>query len=70
MNASLMELILAIDAAKRASVEHVTAVIPYYGYARQDRKAKMRQPISARVVADMLTTVGVNHVITVDIHVQ
>ncbi|CAL6109624.1 Ribose-phosphate_pyrophosphokinase [Hexamita inflata] len=70
VNAALMELLLAIDAAKRACAARVTAVIPYYGYARQDRKAKMRQPISAKVVADMLTAVGVNHVVSIDIHTQ
>ncbi len=64
----LMELLLMIDAARRASAHYITAVIPYYGYARQDRKDKPRVPIGARLVADMLTVAGAHRVITVDLH--
>lgn len=68
VNDNLMELCLMIDAAKRASAGRINAVIPYYGYARQDRKAKPRDPISARLVADILTVAGANRVITMDLH--
>jgi len=64
----LMELLVCIDALKRASARSINAVIPYYGYARQERKAKPRQPISARLVADLLTVAGVNRVICMDLH--
>ena len=64
----IWELLLIIDAAKRASAHTITAVIPYYGYARQDRKSKGRVSIGARVVADILTRVGVNRVVTIDLH--
>ena len=66
VNDNLMELLIMIDAAKRASAGRITAVIPYFGYARQDRKAKARQPITAKLVADLLTVAGVDRVITVD----
>ena len=57
-----------IDAAKRASAKRITAVCPFYGYARQDRKAEGREPITARLVADMLTAAGADRVVTVDLH--
>jgi ribose-phosphate pyrophosphokinase len=63
-----MELLIAIDACKRASAKSITAVIPYFGYARQDRKARARQPITARLVADMLQVAGAHRVVTVDLH--
>ena len=66
--ANLMELLLMIDAAKRASAGYITAVIPYYGYARQDRKDKPRVPISAKLVASLLKAAGVNRVMTMDFH--
>jgi len=64
----LMELLLMIDALKRASARRITAVIPYYGYARQDRKDKPRSPISAKLVADLLTTAGAHRALIVDPH--
>src|SRR5712671_5418635 len=64
----LMELMLMIDALKRASARRITAVIPYFGYARQDRKDKPRSPISAKLVADVLTTAGANRALIVDLH--
>src|SRR6202795_4660251 len=64
----LMELLLMIDALKRASARRITAVIPYYGYARQDRKDKPRAPISAKLVADLLTTAGANRALLIDPH--
>ncbi len=68
VNSNLMELLLMIDALKRASAGRITAVMPYYGYARQDRKSQPRVPISARLVADLLTATGINRVLTIDLH--
>lgn len=68
VNDNIMELLLITDALKRASVGRITAVIPYYGYARQDRKVQPRVPISAKMVADLITAVGTNRVLTVDLH--
>ncbi|MDX8409506.1 MAG: ribose-phosphate pyrophosphokinase [Mariprofundales bacterium] len=67
-NDNLMELLIFIDAAKRASARHICAVIPYFGYARQDRKSVGRTPISAKLVADMITRAGATRVLTVDLH--
>ncbi len=64
----LMELLVAIDAMKRASASEITCVIPYYGYARQDRKASPRQPITSKLVADLLDAAGANRVVTIDLH--
>ena len=68
VNDNLMELLIMIDAAKRASAGRVTAVIPYFGYARQDRKARSRDPITAKLVADLLTAAGADRVLTMDLH--
>ncbi len=68
VNDSLMELLVMIDACRRASAGRVTAVIPYFGYARQDRKAKSRDPISAKLVANMITAAGAHRVLTMDLH--
>ncbi|MGZ3789524.1 MAG: ribose-phosphate diphosphokinase [Bacteriovorax sp.] len=68
VNDNLMELLIMIDALKRASATSITAVIPFYGYARQDRKASPRTPISAKLVADLLTVAGASRVITMDLH--
>ncbi len=68
VNDNLMELLIMIDAMKRASAARITAVMPYYGYARQDRKARARDPISAKLVANLLTSAGANRVLTMDLH--
>ncbi len=68
INENLMELLIMIDALKRASAERITAVIPYFGYARQDRKAKPRDPISAKLVADLISTAGAHRVLTMEMH--
>ncbi len=68
-NNNLMELLIMIDAVKRASARRITAVIPYFGYARQDRKVHPRVPITAKLVADLLTTAGAQRVLTMDLHV-
>jgi ribose-phosphate pyrophosphokinase len=67
-NDNLMELLVALDALRRGSARRVTAVIPYYGYARQDRKSGPRTPISAKLVANLITTAGANRVLTIDLH--
>ena len=68
VNKNLMELLIMIDAFKRASAGRITVVMPYYGYARQDRKAKSRDPITAKLVADLLTAAGAHRVLTMDLH--
>ena len=68
VNKSLVELLIMIDALKRASAEHITAVVPYYGYGRTDKKDQPRVPITARLVADLLTVAGANRLLTVDLH--
>lgn len=68
VNENLMELLIIIDAFKRASAKSITAVIPYYGYARQDRKAKARDPITAKLVANLITAAGADRVLTMDLH--
>jgi ribose-phosphate pyrophosphokinase len=68
VNNNLMELLVMIDACRRASAGRITAVIPYFGYARQDRKAKGRDPISAKLVANMITVAGADRVLTMDLH--
>lgn len=68
VNDNLMETLILIDAVKRASAGRINAVIPYYGYARQDRKTKAREPITAKLVADLITTAGADRVITLDLH--
>lgn len=67
-NENIMELLVLIDALKRASVDTITAVVPYYGYARQDRKSQPRVPITAKLVADLLTAAGVTRVVSLDLH--
>lgn len=68
VNHHLMELLIMIDAFKRASASQITAVIPYFGYARQDRKTKARDPISAKLVADLITAAGADRILTMDLH--
>ena len=68
-NDNLMELLIMIDAARRASAARITAVLPYFGYARQDRKAKARDPISAKLVADLISVAGADRVLSMDLHV-
>ncbi|MBX5467075.1 MAG: ribose-phosphate pyrophosphokinase [Firmicutes bacterium] len=68
VNENLMELLLLIDAARRASARRVTAVVPFYGYARQDRKERGREPISAKLVANLITVAGARRVLTMDLH--
>ena len=68
VNHNLMELLIMMDAMKRASAARITAVIPYFGYARQDRKAKAHDPITAKLVADLIATAGANRVLTMDLH--
>jgi|TARA_R110001592_G_scaffold358822_1_gene664253 ribose-phosphate pyrophosphokinase len=68
VNDSLMELLIMIDSAKRSSAARITAVIPYFGYARQDRKSASRTPITAKLIADLLTTAGANRILTMDLH--
>ncbi len=67
-NTNIMELLIMIDAMKRASAQRITAVLPYYGYARQDRKVSPRAPITAKLVADLITTAGANRVLAMDLH--
>ncbi len=68
VNTSIMELLLLLDAVKRSSASRITAVIPYYGYGRQDRKDQPRVPISAKLIADLLTAAGANRILTMDLH--
>src|SRR5690625_638574 len=68
VNDHVMELLIMIDALKRASAKSINIVMPYYGYARQDRKARSREPIAAKLVADLLETAGTTRVITLDLH--
>ncbi|MDR2849385.1 MAG: ribose-phosphate diphosphokinase, partial [Verrucomicrobiota bacterium] len=69
-NEMLMELLIMIDAVRRGSAARITAVLPYYGYARQDRKDQPRVPITAKLVANLLVAAGINRVLTVDLHAQ
>ncbi|MSP14614.1 MAG: ribose-phosphate pyrophosphokinase [Chloroflexi bacterium] len=68
VNQNLVELLIMLDAAKRASAKQITAVIPYYGYARQERKTAPREPISAKLVANLVTVAGANRILTIDLH--
>ncbi|MDW8321973.1 MAG: ribose-phosphate diphosphokinase, partial [Armatimonadota bacterium] len=70
VNENLMELLIMLDAFRRASARRITCVIPYYGYARQDKKVKPREPITARLVANLLEVAGANRILTVDLHAQ
>ena len=69
-NQNLMELLIMIDAARRASAQRITAVMPFYGYARQDRKDQPRVPITAKLVANLLVAAGANRILTMDLHAQ
>ena len=69
-NDNIMELLVIMDALKRASAKRITAVIPYYGYARQDRKPGPRTPISAKLIANLITTAGADRVLTLDLHAE
>src|SRR5436309_8333661 len=68
VNESIMEQLVMLDAMKRASAKRITAVIPYYGYSRQDKKGLAREPISAKLVADLISTAGADRVVSVDLH--
>ena len=68
VNDNLMELLIMIDALKRASAKTINVVMPYYGYARQDRKARSREPITAKLVANMIEKAGANRMVTLDLH--
>ena len=70
VNDNLIELLIMSDALKRASAKKITAIIPYFGYARQDRKINKYEPITARLVADLITTAGIDEVITMDLHAK
>ncbi len=70
VNDSIMELLILLDAFRRASASQITVVMPYYGYARQDKKIKPREPVTARLVADLIEQAGANRVVTVDLHAQ
>ena len=70
VNENIMELLIFIDALKRSSAKEIIAVIPYYGYARQDRKASPREPITSKLVANLLTVAGATRVITMDLHAR
>ncbi len=70
INDALMELLIMIDAVKRASASSITVVMPYFGYSRQDRKAKAREPISAKLVANLLTVAGASRILTIDLHAK
>jgi len=69
-NDTLMELLIMLDAFRRASAKHITVVMPYYGYARQDKKIKPREPVTARLVADLMTVAGAERVVCVDLHAE
>ena len=68
VNDNLMELMVIADALKRASARHITAVVPYYGYVRQDRKTRGREPITAKLVANLMQTAGITRLVTIDLH--
>ncbi|MGB4563516.1 MAG: ribose-phosphate diphosphokinase, partial [Dethiobacteria bacterium] len=68
VNENIMELLITIDALRRASATSVNAVIPYYGYARQDRKTKAREPITAKLLADLITAAGASRIVAMDLH--